>query len=122
MSCSAHVNHVRPHAYLLQLKAEALLKSTSLSECEASLQRDAAARAQIESEVAALRMDRERDLRDLRTMHSAELTSAREEGIRRAEDAAAARAAEVRKNCEGSTSCNEPSSERHVCTWTITLN
>lgn len=34
-------------------------------------------------------------MRDLRTAHSAELTSAREDGVRRAEEAAAARDAEV---------------------------
>lgn len=43
-----------------------------------------------------MRLDRERDLRDLRAAHSAELTAAREDGMRRAEEAAAARAAEVR--------------------------
>lgn len=80
---------------LPQLKAEISSTSSALGETRASLAGEEATRAQIEEEVSALRFDRERDLRDLRAAHSAELTAAREEGVRRAEAAAAARATEV---------------------------
>lgn len=69
--------------------------SSTLEESQTSFAREGAARLQLDAEVSALRLDRERDLRDLRAAHSAELTAAREDGMRRAEEAAAARAAEV---------------------------
>lgn len=71
------------------------LTSSALEETRATLAREAAARSQLDSEASALRLDRERDLRDLRAAHSAELTAAREDGVRRAEEAAAARSSEV---------------------------
>lgn len=80
---------------LLQLKAEVSLTSSTLEESQTSFVREEAARLQLDAEVSALRLDRERDLRDLRAAHSAELTAAREDGMRRAEEAAAARATEV---------------------------
>lgn len=79
-----------------QLKAEVSITSSTLEEAEASFAREKAARLQLDAEVSSLRVDRERDLRDLRAAHSEELTAAREDGMRRAEEAAAARAAEVR--------------------------
>lgn len=51
--------------------------------------------AQVAEQVSSLRVDRERDLRDLRAANSEELTAAREEGLRKLEEAAAARTAEV---------------------------
>lgn len=81
---------------LPQLKAEVSLTSSTLEESQTSFAREEAARLQLGAEVSALRLDRERDLRDLRAAHSAELTAAREDGMRRAEEAAAARATEVR--------------------------
>lgn len=79
-----------------QLKTEVTQFAETLDETRTCLEREGAARTRLEGEVSALRLDRERDMRDLRTAHSAELTSAREDGVRRAEDAAAARDAEVR--------------------------
>lgn len=78
-----------------QLKAQVLSTSTALDDVRAALAGEAAERSRLGEECSALRLDRDRDLRDLRAAHSAELTSAREEGVRRAEEAAAARAAEV---------------------------
>ncbi len=78
-----------------QLKAEVSLTSSALEDTRASLDREAAERTRLDSEASALRLDRERDLRDLRAAHSAELTAAREDGVRRAEEAAAARSSEV---------------------------
>lgn len=72
------------------------LMSSSLEETRINLAREGAARSQLDLEVSALRLDRERDLRDLRAANSAELTAAREDGVRRAEEAAAARSSEVR--------------------------
>lgn len=73
--------------------------SSTLEDTRTALAREGDARARLESEVSALRLDRERDLRDLRAAHSAELTAAREEGVRRAEEAAAARSVEVQYVC-----------------------
>ncbi|CAM9571687.1 unnamed protein product, partial [Hapterophycus canaliculatus] len=82
-------------ARLRQLKAEVSLTASNLEETRASLAQESAARSRLDSEVSALRLDRERDLRDLRAAHSAELTTAREDGIRRAEEAAAAASSEM---------------------------
>lgn len=62
-----------------------------------SLVTESASRSELDEEVSAMRRDRERDLRDLRATHSADLTAAREEGVRKAEEAAATRATEVRE-------------------------
>lgn len=78
-----------------QLKAEVSLTSSTLEDTRTTLAREGAVRSQLDLEVSALRLDRERDLRDLRAAHSAELTAAREDGVRRAEEAAAARSSEV---------------------------
>lgn len=78
-----------------QLKAEVSLTSSTLEDTRITLAREGAARSQLDLEVSALRLDRERDLRDLRAANSAELTAAREDGVRRAEEAAAARSSEV---------------------------
>lgn len=80
----------------MQLKGEVATTLSSLDEARAAYAREAAERVRLHDECSALRLDRDRDLRDLRTAHSAELTSAREEGVRRAEEAALARATEVR--------------------------
>ena len=82
-------------AWSTQLKAEVSSTSSTLEDTRTALAREGAARSQLDSEVSALRLDRERDLRDLRAAHSAELTAAREDGVRRAEEAAAARSSEV---------------------------
>ncbi|CAB1109887.1 unnamed protein product [Ectocarpus sp. CCAP 1310/34] len=82
-------------ARLRQLKAEVSVTSSTLEDTRTALAREGDTRARLDSEVSALRLDRERDLRDLRAAHSAELTAAREEGVRRAEEAAAARSAEM---------------------------
>lgn len=71
------------------------MTSSTLEDTRTALVREGDTRARLDSEVSALRLDRERDLRDLRAAHSAELTAAREEGVRRAEEAAAARSVEV---------------------------
>lgn len=86
-----------------QVKAEVSLTSATLEETRTFLAREGAARSQLDEEVSALRLDRERDIRDLRAGHSAELTLAREEGVRRAEEAAAARATEVRQGVRART-------------------
>lgn len=78
-----------------QLKAEASSTSSTLEDTRTALAREGAVRARLDSEVSALRLDRERDLRDLRAAHSAELTAAREDGVRRAEEGAAAKSSEV---------------------------
>lgn len=93
--------HIRLNA-CAQLKAEVAQITETLDETRTCLEREGAARTRLEEEVSALRLDRERDMRDLRTAHSAELTSAREDGVRRAEEAAAARDAEVLMNKERS--------------------
>ncbi|CAN0421120.1 unnamed protein product [Ectocarpus sp. 12 AP-2014] len=82
-------------ARLRQLKAEVSVTSSTLEDTRTALAREGDTRARLDSEVSALRLDRERDLRDLRAAHSAELTAAREEGVRRAEEAAAARSVEM---------------------------
>lgn len=78
------------------MKAETLSTSTALRQSEASLAQEATVRTRLDSEVAALRADRERDLRDLRAAHNAELAAAREEIVRKSEEGAALRATEVR--------------------------
>lgn len=78
-----------------QLKAEVLSTSSTLEDARTALAGEGAARSRLDTEVSALLLDRERDLRDLRAAHSAELTAAREDGVRRAEEAAAARSSEV---------------------------
>lgn len=80
----------------MQLKAEVSLTTSALEETRTSLTHEEVARARLDEEASALRLDRERDLRDLRASHSAELTAAREDGVCRAEEAAAARASEVK--------------------------
>ncbi|CAN0096265.1 unnamed protein product [Ectocarpus fasciculatus] len=82
-------------ARLRQLKAEVSVTSSTLEDTRTTLAREGDVRSRLDSEVSALRLDRERDLRDLRAAHSAELTAAREEGVRRAEEAAAARSVEM---------------------------
>ncbi|CAM9813938.1 unnamed protein product [Ectocarpus sp. 13 AM-2016] len=82
-------------ARLRQLKAEVSVTSSTLEDTRTALAREGDTRARLDSEVSALRLDRERDLRDLRAAHSAELTAAREEGVRRAEEVAAARSVEM---------------------------
>lgn len=84
-----------PRPWSTQLKAEVSSTSSTLEDTRTALAREGAARSQLDSEVSALRLDRERDLRDLRAAHSAELTAAREDGVRRAEEAAAERSSEV---------------------------
>lgn len=80
----------------MQLKAEVSLTASALEDTRTSLTQEEVARARLDEEASALRLDRERDLRDLRASHSAELTAAREDGVCRAEGAAAARASEVK--------------------------
>ncbi|CAM9856703.1 unnamed protein product [Choristocarpus tenellus] len=83
-------------ARLRQVKAESGQASRSLAEASSALAQERSRAAALCEEAKALRLDRDRDLRDLRAGLSAEITSAREEGVRKAEEAAAARTAEVR--------------------------
>lgn len=78
------------------MKAEILSTSTALRQSEASLAHEETVRTRLDSEVAVLRADRERDLRDLRAAHNAELAAAREEIVRKSEEGATLRASEVR--------------------------
>lgn len=109
LSCLQHSYRrlllVNRNVFFAQLKAELSLVSSTLEDTRINLGREGAARSQLDLEVSALRLDRERDLRDLRAANSAELTAAREDGVRRAEAAAAARSSEVRSSISRLFSC-----------------
>jgi spindle assembly abnormal protein 6 len=86
-------NDVAVKSYLAgrlgQSRAEATSLRMRLDDSEAARLRESSRKTEVEAEVVRLREGRERDLRDLRAMHSAELTAVREEGLRRLEDASA---------------------------------
>ncbi|KAG5180833.1 hypothetical protein JKP88DRAFT_349405 [Tribonema minus] len=84
-------------ARLRQLRGEAAALRRRAGDAEADAQRLAAAAAAAAADAAALREGRERDLRDLRAAHCAELTTAREEALRKAEAAATAAALSTRE-------------------------
>ncbi|CAM9923147.1 unnamed protein product, partial [Discosporangium mesarthrocarpum] len=83
-------------ARLRQVKAGSSEAARSLAEVSTALAQERSRCAALSEETKAMKLDRDRDLRDLRTAMSAEITAAKEEGVRRAEEAAAARAAEAR--------------------------